>query len=164
MCPSLNSPPADAEALVYRTELGSVRQFAAAKARQAGLPPDRVRDLVSAVSELAANTLAHTDGPGTLLIWATDDEIICQVHDDGHLTDRHPEQVRPEPDQLGGGRGLWVVRQICDRVETGTTGDGATIRVYMQRPECLGSDRNARRLPEPARSGSGRRPCKRRRQ
>jgi anti-sigma regulatory factor (Ser/Thr protein kinase) len=133
MCPSLSSPPADAEALVYHAELGSVRQFVAAKAEQAGLPPGRVRDLVSAVGELAANTLAHTDGPGTLLVWATEDEIVCQVHDNGHLTDASASQFRPEPDQLGGGRGLWVVRQICDRMEISPTGDGATIRVYMQR-------------------------------
>jgi len=133
MSQSLSKPPADAEALVYHAELGSVRQFVTAKARQAGLPPNRVKDLVIAVNELAANTLAHTSGPGTLMMWVTADEIICQVHDNGQITDVHAGQFRPQPDQLGGGRGLWVVRLICDLVEIRTGEDGTTIRAHMRR-------------------------------
>ena len=134
MSPSLSKPPAAAEMLVYRTEIASVREFIAARARLAGLPADRIMDLVLAVSELAANTLAHTAGPGTLLVWATDEDIICQVHDSGHLPDGRAAGSRPGPDELGGGRGLWVVRQLCDRVDIWTTKDGTTIRTYMRRP------------------------------
>jgi len=133
MSPSLSRPPPAAETLVYRAEIASVREFIAARARRAGLRPDRVRDLVLAVSELAANTLAHTGGPGTLLVWATDEDIICQVHDSGQLPDERPGRSRPAPDELGGGRGLWVVRQLCDRVDIWTGKNGTTIRTYMRR-------------------------------
>jgi anti-sigma regulatory factor (Ser/Thr protein kinase) len=133
MSPSLSKPPAAAERLVYRAEIASVREFVTTRARLAGLPPDRVRDLVLAVSELAANTLAHTGGPGTVLVWVTDDHIICEVHDSGELSDAHAGASRPGPAELGGGRGLWVVRQLCDRVDFWTGTDGTTIRIYMRR-------------------------------
>jgi anti-sigma regulatory factor (Ser/Thr protein kinase) len=113
--------------------LSRVREFTAARARRAGLPPRRVNDLVIAVAELAANTLAHTKGPGALTLWVTDDEVICQVHDQGQIIDPLAGRVLPAPDAPGGGRGLWVVHQICDRVEIRTGRAGTTVRVHMRR-------------------------------
>jgi anti-sigma regulatory factor (Ser/Thr protein kinase) len=119
--------------LRYQAGSGGVRDFTAARARRAGLPPHRVTDLVIAVAELAANTLAHTSGPGTLTLWATDGEVICQVQDQGQITDPLAGRVRPAPDAPGGGRGLWVVHQVCDRVEIRSGQAGTTVRVYMRR-------------------------------
>jgi len=133
MTTSLSKPPADADVLVYRAELASVREFISARARRAGLSAHRVRDLVIAIAELTANTLAHTSGPGTLLVWTTDDEVICQVEDTGKLADPRAGRARPAPDALGGGRGLWVVREICDQVEIISDGQGTTIRAHMRR-------------------------------
>jgi len=129
----LSTPPDDAEVLRYRAGLAQVRKFTAARARRAGLPPRRVNDLVIAVAELAANTLAHTSGPGTLTLWITDDAVICQVQDQGQLTDPHAGMIRPAPDAPGGGRGLWVVHQLCDRVQISTGQAGTTVRVSMLR-------------------------------
>jgi len=129
----LTTPPDGAEVLRYRAGLAGVRAFTAAWASRAGLSPHRVSDLVIAVAELAANTLAHTSGPGTLMLWATDDEVICQVQDQGHITDPLAGRVRPAPDAPGGHRGLWVVRQVCDRVEIRSGQAGTTVRVYMRR-------------------------------
>src|SRR6266566_4945359 len=114
----LSTPPDDAEVLRYRASLAQVRKFTAARARRAGLPPRRVNDLVIAVAELAANTLVHTSGPGTLTLW---------------ITDPHAGMIRPAPDAPGGGRGLWVVHQVCDRVEISTGQAGTTVRVHMRR-------------------------------
>jgi anti-sigma regulatory factor (Ser/Thr protein kinase) len=129
----LTTPPVGAEVLRYQAGLAGVRDFTAAWARRAGIPPRQVSDLVIAVAELAANTLAHTSGPGTLTLWATDDEVICQVQDQGHITDPWAGRFRPAPDAPGGGRGLWVVRQVCDRVEIRSGQAGTTVRVYMRR-------------------------------
>ena len=120
---------------MYRAELAAVREFITTRA-SAGLgsvPAAGQGPGPRAASELAANTLAHTSGPGTLLVWTTDDEIVCQVDDTGQLSDPEPGTARPEPDALGGGRGLWVVRQICDRVEIRAGEHGTTIRTYMRR-------------------------------
>ena len=130
---TLSTPPDDAEVLRYRANLAEVRKFTAARALRAGLPPGRADDLVIAVAELAANTLIHTSGPGTLTIWATDDEIICQVQDQGRITDPQAGMVRPAPDAAGGGHGLWVVHQLCDRVDISIGQAGTTVRVHMQR-------------------------------
>jgi anti-sigma regulatory factor (Ser/Thr protein kinase) len=88
---------------------------------------------VIAVAELAANTVVHTSGPGALTIWVTDDEVICQVQDQGQITDLQAGMVRPASDESGGGRGLWVVYQVCDQVEITTGQAGTTVRVHMLR-------------------------------
>jgi len=128
----LNPPPADAEMLEYRDGLAGVRRFAAQRARLAGLAPDRVADLVSAASELAANTLSHTAGLGTLSMWVTGGEVICQVEDTGQITDVLAGTARRDPVAPGGGRGLWVVHQVCDLAEIRTGSAGTTIRVHMR--------------------------------
>jgi anti-sigma regulatory factor (Ser/Thr protein kinase) len=124
----LSTPPDDARVLRYRADLAGVRAFAAAAARQAGLMPGRARDFVIAVSELAGNTLAHTKGPGTLTVWSTRHELIGQVRDAGHITGPRPGQAGPG----AVGHGLWVVRQVCDRVQIRTGSAGTVIEVSMR--------------------------------
>jgi anti-sigma regulatory factor (Ser/Thr protein kinase) len=127
----LSTPPAGAETLRYRDDLARVRDFTASRAQRAGLPPRRVGDLAIAVGELAANTFAHTSGPGTLTLWATGSELICQVNDTGHITDPLAGRLRPDPAKAGGGRGLWVVQQVCDLVQIRTSPAGTAIRLHM---------------------------------
>lgn len=124
-------PPADAASITYHHNLAAVRNFVWAHAAKAGLSPSRTRDLVIAASELAANTLSHTTGGGILHLWTAQGEVLCQVHDSGHMTDRKAGRVRPAPDS-GHGHGLWVVRQLCDSVDISTSPGGTTICLHMQ--------------------------------
>jgi anti-sigma regulatory factor (Ser/Thr protein kinase) len=136
--PQIDEPPADAPpgaaALAYRDGQAAVRAFAADQARRAGLPADRVTDLVIAVAELAGNTLEHTDGPGEVSIWTQDGELICQVHDLGHISDPLAGIRRPDPAAPGRKRGLWVVHQLVDLAEVWTGPGGTTIRLHMHLP------------------------------
>jgi anti-sigma regulatory factor (Ser/Thr protein kinase) len=129
----LSAPPAGAVVLRYDRNLTDVREFTAIQASRAGLSPDRVTDLVIAIAELAANTLAHTNGSGAVTFWATADEIIGQVQDQGYITDPLVGKVRPAPEAPGGGRGLWLVHEVCDQVEIRTGQAGTTVRVHMRR-------------------------------
>ncbi len=128
----LSTPPPEAVTFTYRQDQRAVRRFAAGRARQAGLSPDRATDLVIAVAELAANTLIHTTGPGTLTMWQADGELICQIQDGGQITDPLAGTHRPDAADPSRGRGLWVVHQVCDLVETRTGPGGTTIRLHMR--------------------------------
>ena len=128
----LAPPPADAAVLTFRRDHARVRDFVAGRARAAGLDADRAADLILAVSELTANTHAHTSRPGTVTLWRTDAEIICQVHDSGHITDPLAGSLPPDLSATSKGWGLWVVNQVCDLVETRTAPGGTTTRVHMR--------------------------------
>ncbi len=100
----LDPPPAEAEALAYETDLAPVRRLVERHARRAGLSVERTVDLVLAANELAANTISHTSGGGVIHVWHTGEEILCQVHDAGRITDpmagrnpAHPGRPRPRP-------------------------------------------------------------------
>ncbi len=128
---TLPRPPANAEGLSYRDDLYPVRSFVAARAEQAGLTPQRISDLVLAVSELAANTLYHAGGSGTVQVWQTGNEIVCQVADGGRITDPLARHRLPSPDRLNG-QGLWLVNQVCDLVQARTGRTGTTTRLHIR--------------------------------
>jgi anti-sigma regulatory factor (Ser/Thr protein kinase) len=114
----------------YRTDLSQVRALVLQHAREAGLPEGRANDLVLAVSEVAANTLRHTGSAGTLTVWHDEDEIVCEIHDEGTISDPMAGFRRPAP-EASGGHGLWLVRQVCDQVELRSDENGTTIRMHM---------------------------------
>jgi anti-sigma regulatory factor (Ser/Thr protein kinase) len=117
-------------AFVYTTNLSEVRALAEEHARMAGLRDARIVDFVIAVSEVAANTVRHARSQGTMEIWYDAEEIVCEIHDAGVITD--PLVGRePPPADANGGHGLWLVRQVCDRVELHSDQTGTTVRLHM---------------------------------
>jgi anti-sigma regulatory factor (Ser/Thr protein kinase) len=114
----------------YTTNLSEVRALAEKQARMAGLPDARVADFVIAVSEVAANTVRHARSPGSMEIWCEAGEIVCEIRDAGVIAD--PQAVRrPPPPGAAGGHGLWLVQQVCDRVELHSDENGTVIRMHM---------------------------------
>jgi anti-sigma regulatory factor (Ser/Thr protein kinase) len=128
----LAPPPADAARLDFSTDLRAVRRLVASQAAAAGLSGDRAADLVLAAGELAANTLRHTSAGGSLRVWRTAAEVLCQVYDQGQIADPLAGRRRL-PADAPGGHGLWVVNQVCDLVEVRTSPAGTTIRLHMGR-------------------------------
>src|SRR5262249_23031492 len=116
--------------MTYQDELSDVRDFVEAQAVRAGLPSPRVGDLVIAASEIAANTLRHAGGEGVVRVWAQDGEVICEFRDSGIISDPRAGLTRPD-DPVGGGLGLWVVRQVCDAVDIESGEGGTTVRLHM---------------------------------
>ena len=118
---------------VYTTNLSEVRALAEAQARMAGLAEDRVMDFVIAVSEIAANTVRHARSTGSMEIWCESGEIVCEMHDEGVISAPLVGRQPPAAD-ANGGYGLWLVQQVCDRVELESGEKGTTIRLYMSLP------------------------------
>lgn len=125
----LADPPAQAEALPYQRDLRPLRALTRHHAGLSGLPDDRADDLTFAVSELATNTVRHTRGGGTLQIWPTPTELVCQITDRGWIRDplagRRPAVNHDDP------QGLWLINKVCDLVEQRTGPSGTTIRLHM---------------------------------
>jgi anti-sigma regulatory factor (Ser/Thr protein kinase) len=134
--------PAGVSGLPYRKDLRAVRALVAAAADRAGLSGARRTDLVIAASEVAANTLKHTRGAGLVRVWVTEDEVLCQFDDSGHIEDPLAGYAHTAGDEPGG-HGLWLVNQVCDLAEIRTTELGTTIRLHMFRkaPQTSSVDR-----------------------
>lgn len=115
---------------LYTTNLSEVRALAERHARRAGLPEARVTDFIIAVSEVTANTVRHAGSAGSMEIWTGTGEIVCEIRDKGIITDPTVGSRPPPPDSTGG-HGLWLVHQVCDRVELHSDESGTVIRLHM---------------------------------
>jgi len=113
--------------------LGEVRRTVAAAARELGICVDRTDACVLAVNELAANSVRHGGGRGELHVWHEDGSLVCEVRDAGCITDPLAGRRMPTIEQLGG-RGLWMVNQLCDLVQIRTPPHAPlnTVRVWAR--------------------------------
>jgi len=116
--------------LTFTTDLAAVRELVRRCAKEAGLSSKRAIDLVIAVSEVAANTVEHARTAGTLDIWRDADEIVCQITDAGFISDPLAGSHAPLPGATAG-YGLWMVNQVCDKVDLHSAETGTTVRMHM---------------------------------
>lgn len=129
----LPPPPATAQQLNFTGEsMGLVRLMVSTEARSVGLSDDRIVDLVLAVSELAANSVRHGGAQGVLRTWTEAGKVVCEVSDSGHLDVPLAGRVKPSM-AASGGRGLWLVNQLCDLVQIRSYPTGTVVRVHMLR-------------------------------
>jgi anti-sigma regulatory factor (Ser/Thr protein kinase) len=123
--------PAAAEELFFSADqLPDVRHFAVGHAARLGLSGIRLEDVALMVAELTTNSVVHGGGSGTLLMWADDGQMVCEVRDHGHLNDPLAGRRPPARDQLGG-RGLLLVHSLADLVRIHTSPNGTAIRCYV---------------------------------
>ncbi|MGS2616728.1 anti-sigma factor RsbA family regulatory protein [Micromonospora sp. LZ34] len=119
--------------LAYQVDmLSAVRRFVAGHAEATGLTEARVADLQIAVTELATNSVAHGGGGGVLRVWRTAEHLVCEIRDDGWLTDPLAGRLTPAADGIGG-RGLVIVHALCDLVRVHTSPAGTAVRLHMLR-------------------------------
>ncbi|HEY0933011.1 MAG TPA: ATP-binding protein [Trebonia sp.] len=95
-----------------------LRARVAACVAAAGLPEGRAADVILAVHELAANAVRHGAGAGRLLLRAAGGMLYCQVTDAGPGPDTWP---------LRQGHGLWIVRQVAERMAMTAGPEGTKI-------------------------------------
>ncbi|KOU23428.1 regulator [Streptomyces sp. WM6372] len=129
----LPEPDGGAPRFAYASgELGEVRAYTESWARGTALSTARRGDLILAVSEAAANSLAHGGGSGSLRLWSTaGGAVVAEISDGGHLADPLKGRRRPSLASVDGGRGLWMIHQLCDLVEIRASDSGLTLRMHM---------------------------------
>ncbi|MGA5122260.1 anti-sigma factor RsbA family regulatory protein [Streptomyces pseudogriseolus] len=112
-------------------DLADVRGTAGQWARTAGLSPGRHTDWLLAVNEATGNSVRHGGGQGILRLWRTADTLIAEVRDRGRLPDALVGRRRPDPLSPDGGRGVWMMHQLCDLVEMRTPPSGLIVRMHV---------------------------------
>jgi serine/threonine-protein kinase RsbW len=116
-----------------RSDLSSVRRLVEDEATAAGLPPERIADVVFAVNEIATNALRHGGEPASIRVWHQAGRLLCEIRDSGKGI---PEPLAPGKPALssGGGFGLWAARQLCEAIEFRADGSETVVRVHASWP------------------------------
>lgn len=127
----LPPPPVTAPELGFAADaLPATRRRVEAFAEGAGLSQTRIDDLVLAVNEVAANSVHHGGGVGTLRLWDDSHHVIAEIRDRGHIDAPLAGRLRP-CDHSGGGNGLWLTHQVCDLVQVRSRPSGTAVRLHI---------------------------------
>lgn len=126
-------PPSPADAAVLRTggDPRELRHFTSQQAAAQDLPDNRATMLTLAMGE-AANYLTKDQPTSvTARIWTEFGALVCELHaPDVRISDPivglRPLEVAPDIAE-----GIWLTRQICDRLEIRSDESGTTIRLYL---------------------------------
>lgn len=124
--------PPDAVVVPFaEQDLAFVRDEADRWAATAGLSHARRTDWLLAVGEAVSNSVRHGGGHGTLRMWCAGDELVAEIRDRGVLADPLAGRRRPDPRGTTGGRGVWIMHQLCDLVEIRAVAPGLVLRLHM---------------------------------
>lgn len=97
----------------------------------AGLSSARATEFVTAVNEVATNSILHGGGGGVVRMWEESSSLVCEVQDRGRY--ELPLADRERPGKLtGDARGLWLANQLCDLVQIRTREGGTVVRLHMK--------------------------------
>ncbi len=129
----LPEPGTAVREMAFRAEnLMAVRRMVARAGTEAGLRAMRISDFVTAVNEIATNSLVHGGGTGTFRVWHDATQLSCEVRDAGHYDRPLADRERPRT-QISAPRGLWVANQLCDLLQIRTFPNGTVVRAHMRR-------------------------------
>jgi anti-sigma regulatory factor (Ser/Thr protein kinase) len=126
-------PPRQAERLEFALDgLHDVRALVGDSAAEGGLSSSRVLDLVVSASELAANSVVHGGGSGSVAVWEEDHAVLVEVADaGGGIDDPMVGKIRPDPASEHG-RGLYIADQLCDELSIDSGPRGTRVRLRMK--------------------------------
>jgi len=111
--------------------LRQVRRAVAGWAVQAGLRGQRAGDFVLAVHEIATNAVRHGSPVARLVLQIVGGTAVqAEVRDGGQWPPGPP--AAPAPGR--GGRGLQLVRRVCDEVTIRRGAGGSTVILRMSLP------------------------------
>jgi serine/threonine-protein kinase RsbW len=127
--PRSTSDGARLECAFQRDTFVAVRHEVHSYARAAGLTDPRLYNFVAAVSEIMTNVVQHGGGAGELRAWTDSASVYCRIADRGRglpAGGAGSGHYRPKPGMIGGW-GIWLARQMCDRMSIDTSRSGTTV-------------------------------------
>jgi anti-sigma regulatory factor (Ser/Thr protein kinase) len=128
----LSAPPAGSREVPFDTDsLLAMRGVVSRFATASGLSATRTIELVTAVNEVATNSVVHGGGSGLLHIWASDGTLKCDVRDPGNYVAPLADRERPGEDSRDP-RGLWLANQVCDLVQIRSIDGGTVVRLHVK--------------------------------
>jgi anti-sigma regulatory factor (Ser/Thr protein kinase) len=129
----LPEPGTGVRHLSFKSEdLVAVRRLVFRHARAARLAPARADELVTAVNEVATNSVRHGGGSGSLRLWQDRSSMVCEIRDKGRFNRPLVDRERPSRD-IAAPRGLWLANQLCDLVQIRSLPEGTVVRLHKRR-------------------------------
>lgn len=127
-----DSPPAGAQGIVvHDRQLTEMRSFVRRSAAGLGVGADRIDDLVLAANEIVTNSFRYGGGSASLSMWREGGVVVCEVVDQGFLSDPLIGRLAPPPAATSG-RGLWMANHLCDLVQVRSSLAGGTaVRMHV---------------------------------
>jgi anti-sigma regulatory factor (Ser/Thr protein kinase) len=118
--------------LEFDGDLRGLRHALAADPLLAELDSMRRADFVFAVNEAASNAMRHGDGAARARVWRDGGGVVGEISTASAIDDPLAGLRTPDP-RDGGGRGLWLINQVCDLVEVRSDEQGASLRMHVGR-------------------------------
>ncbi|MEV4457037.1 ATP-binding protein [Microbispora sp. NPDC004025] len=117
-----------------RSSVTRVRHLVMVSAQEAGLEGVTLEDYVLAVHEAVTNAVRYGSPPRGIAMWRETGMLVCEITDKGPgIPDEVLEREEPATRFDFGGRGLWLMNRLADRVVR-TGADGTTIRLSVALP------------------------------
>jgi anti-sigma regulatory factor (Ser/Thr protein kinase) len=126
------TPPRFTADLTAPADLTRVRRDLRTALTTAGVPTSLIDDVVVATHEICTNGLIHGRPPVLVRAWTRPDRIHCTITDHGNGHDHVLAGYLPPPPPVGTGAGLWVTRNLVDRISGTPTTDGFVVRLTTQ--------------------------------
>ena len=116
-------------------DVTKLRRAVAEQAVGCGLSGARLADFVLAVHESVVNVVEHAGGHGRLTLWRVDGVIraVTADHGEGIPEPYLKGAVRPA-DHDRNGRGIYLIRRLCDGADFRSGPDGTRVRLTMRLP------------------------------
>lgn len=127
----LESRPEPASEHAFTGSLRELRRAVAHDPLLQALSPERQADFVLAINEAATNAVRHGDERCRAAVWRDATRVVAEIACLSSVEDPLAGRRRPAVDAPGG-RGLWLINQLCDLVELRSDEDGTTVRMHMQ--------------------------------
>ncbi|MEV0379242.1 ATP-binding protein [Nonomuraea sp. NPDC050643] len=116
-------------------DVTKLRRAVAEHAENSGLHGPRLDDFVLAVHESVVNAVEHAGGHGHFRLWTVDGVIRSETSDHGSgIPDAYVNGGNRPSDQSYTGRGIYLIRRLCDAADFHTGPGGTTVRLTMRLP------------------------------